>query len=98
MIDAVIASAEDNSEDVGLALNPDDAYELERANKRAIYLGIENRCPVGMTSQIEEFFKKGVRYITLVHSSNNDLADSATDAKGPEHQRISKFGVESLKR
>lgn len=98
MIDAVIASAEDNSEDVGLALNPDDAYELERANKRAIYLGIENGYPIGDDiSNVEEFFNKGVRYITLVHSSNNDLADSATDAKGPEHQGISKFGEQVVK-
>ena len=98
MIDAVIASAEDNSEDVGLALNPDDAYELERANKRAIYIGIENGYPIGDDiSNVEEFFDKGVRYITLVHSSNNDLADSATDAKGPEHQGISKFGEQVVK-
>ncbi|MEM1433199.1 MAG: membrane dipeptidase, partial [Pseudomonadota bacterium] len=35
---------------------------------------------------------RGVRYITLVHSTNNDLADSATDASGPEHGGISDFG------
>ncbi len=98
MIDAVIASTQDNSEAVGLALNPDDAYELERANKRAIYIGIENGYPIGDDiSNVEEFFNKGVRYITLVHSSNNDLADSATDAKGPEHQGISKFGEQVVK-
>ncbi|MEM0931764.1 MAG: membrane dipeptidase, partial [Bacteroidota bacterium] len=30
---------------------------------------------------------------TLVHSSNNDLADSATDPKGAEHGGISDFGA-----
>ena len=95
MIDAVVESTEKNSNNVGLALDPDDAYELEKANKRAIYIGIENGYPIGGDlSNVEAFFNKGVRYITLVHSSNNDLADSATDQKGPEHQGLSKFGEE----
>ena len=95
MIDAIVESTEKNSNNVGLALDPDDAYELEKANKRAIYIGIENGYPIGGDlSNVEAFFNKGVRYITLVHSSNNDLADSATDQKGPEHQGLSKFGEE----
>lgn len=93
MIDAVIASTQANSDTVGLALTPDDAYALEKEGKRAIYLAIENGYPIGNDiSNIELFYNKGVRYITLVHSTNNDLADSATDSKGPEHQGISSFG------
>lgn len=93
MIDAVAASTEQNPAVVGLALNPADAYALEKAKKRAIYLGIENGYPIGDDlSNVELFFNKGVRYITLVHSANNDLADSATDPEGAEHQGISEFG------
>ena len=93
MIDSVIASTERNSDVVGLALNPDDAYALEKEGKRAIYIGIENGYPIGKDlSNVEEYFNKGVRYITLVHSSNNDLADSATDENGTEHGGISEFG------
>ena len=43
------------------------------------------------------FYNAGVRYITLVHSSNNDLADSATDPNGPEHQGLSPFGEEVVR-
>ncbi len=93
MIDSVIASTERNSDVVGLALNPDDAYALEKEGKRAIYIGIENGYPIGNDlANVEEYFNKGVRYITLVHSSNNDLADSATDENGAEHGGISEFG------
>ncbi|NKI32183.1 dipeptidase [Croceivirga thetidis] len=93
MIDSVIASTERNSDIVGLALDPNDAYELEKAGKRAIYIGIENGYPIGSDlSNVEEYYNKGVRYITLVHSSNNDLADSATDDNGTEHGGISEFG------
>lgn len=95
MIDSVIASTERNSDVVGLALDPEDAYTLEKEGKRAIYIGIENGYPIGNDlSNIETYFKKGVRYITLVHSSNNDIADSATDPNGPEHGGISTFGAE----
>ena len=93
MIDSVIASTERNSDVVGLALNPDDAYALEKEGKRAIYIGIENGYPIGSDiSNVEEYYNKGIRYITLVHSSNNDIADSATDPNGTEHGGISEFG------
>ena len=98
MIDAVLASVEKHSDLAGLALDPDDAYTLEKAGKRAIYLGIENGYPIGGDlSNVELYFNKGVRYITLVHSTNNDLADSATDSKGAEHGGISTFGEAVVK-
>ncbi len=94
MIDSIIASTEKNADIVGLALNPDDAYTLEKEGKRAIYIGIENGYPIGKDlSNVAMYFKKGVRYITLVHSTNNDLADSATDPDGSEHGGISDFGA-----
>ena len=98
MIDAVISSAEQNASLVGLALTPKDAYELERDGKRAIYLAIENGYPIGDDlKNIELFYDMGVRYITLVHSSNNDIADSATDSSGAEHEGLSAFGEEVVK-
>ena len=98
MIDSIVTSAERNSDLVGLALNPEDAYSLESEGKRAIYIGIENGYPVGNDlSNIDLFFERGVRYITLVHSSNNDLADSATDPNGSEHGGLSDFGSEVVK-
>jgi membrane dipeptidase len=98
MIDSIVTSAERNSDLVGLALNPEDAYSLENEGKRAIYMGIENGYPVGNDlSNIDLFFERGVRYITLVHSSNNDLADSATDPNGSEHGGLSDLGSEVVK-
>jgi len=94
MLDAVWASAEKNSDIVGIALNPEDAPLLEAEGKRAIYLSIENGYPIGNDlKNVELFYNKGVRYVTLVHSTNNDLADSATDSGGPEHGGISPLGA-----
>ena len=98
MLDAVVASADANADQVGIALNPEDAYALEQAGKRAVYLSIENGYPIGGDiANVEMFFDKGVRYITLVHSTNNDLADSSTDANGPEHNGVSEFGAEVIR-
>ena len=66
--------------------------------KRAVYIAIENGYPIGSDlANVEVFYDKGVRYITLVHSTNNDLADSSTDSKGPEHEGLSQFGEEVVK-
>lgn len=98
MIDSIQASTDRNSDIVGLALNPQDAYDLEKEGKRAIYIGIENGYPIGNDiKNVELYYNKGVRYITLVHSSNNDIADSATDSNGPEHGGLSAFGEEVVK-
>ena len=98
MIDATIESTLENADTVGLALTPDDAIELERQGKRAVYIAMENGYPIGSDlANVEVFYDKGVRYITLVHSTNNDLADSSTDSKGPEHEGLSKFGEEVVK-
>ena len=95
MIDSIVVSTKRNADIVGLALNPEDAYTLEKEGKRAIYIGIENGYPIGNDiSNVSLYFDKGVRYITLVHSSNNDLADSATDPDGSEHGGLSTFGQE----
>ena len=52
MIDSVLTSIERNSDAVGLALNPEDAYVLEKQDKRAIYIGIENGYPLVKIYQI----------------------------------------------
>ena len=65
MIDSILVSIERNSDNVGLAINPQDAYSLEKEGKRAIYIGIENGYPIGEDlSNVETYFNKGVRYIT----------------------------------
>ena len=47
MIDSILVSIEKNADNVGLALNPEDAYKLEKEGKRAVFIGIENGYPIG---------------------------------------------------
>ncbi len=82
---------EANNNKAGIALNPEDAYELEKEGKRAFFIGIENGYPLGNDlSLVEENYNKGARYITLCHTRNNDICDSSTDTL--EHNGLSDFG------
>jgi len=96
--DSVKAGVEQHPELAGIALTPDDARRLKSEGRVAIFLGIENGYPIGTDlSKIEEFHKLGARYITLCHSSNNDICDSSTDNSGPEHNGLSAFGEEVVR-
>ena len=82
-----------NSNLASVALTPDDAYKLKKEGKIAAFIGIENGYPVGKDiSRIQQYYNLGARYITLCHSGNNDICDSSTDQKGPEHDGLSEFG------
>ncbi len=81
-----------------IAYSPDDAYRLKRAGKISAFIGIENGYPIGKNiSRVREFYDRGARYITLCHTRNNDICDSSTDPKGPEHNGLSSFGGEVVK-
>ena len=82
-----------------IAITPKQGYELEKEGKRAIYLGIENGYPIGNNlDHINHFYDLGARYITIVHSHNNDISDSSTDKIGPEYNGLSTFGEEVVER
>lgn len=80
MIDWTYQLVAEHNDRVAIALTPEDAYRLEREGKRAIFLGMENGYPLGTEIEaVQAFYDRGVRYITLTHSKNNQLADSSTD-------------------
>lgn len=98
MIDAVYAACNKYPEMAEIATNAPDASRIEKAGKRAIYIGMENGFPIGTDiNRVKEFYGRGVRYITLCHSSNNEICDSSTDRKGPEFNGLSTFGETVVK-
>ncbi len=93
MIDLTYEVCKENSNIAEVATSPEDVIRLEKQGKRAIYIGMENGFPIGTKlERVEEFYNRGVRYLTLCHSSNNDICDSSTDSNGPEHNGLSDFG------
>jgi len=69
-----------NADKIGLATSPADAYNLWKEGKRIAFIGVENGYPVGLDiGMVKALYDRGARYITLVHTKNNDLCDSSTD-------------------
>jgi membrane dipeptidase len=92
MIDATLAQLK-KTDLAELALNSSDTRRISKKGKTAIYFGMENGFPLAKDiKRVEEFYKRGVRYITLSHSTNNDICDASTDERGPEHHGLSEFG------
>jgi membrane dipeptidase len=76
-----------------LALRADDAERIRKAGRQVVFLSMENGYPLGKDlSLIKTFYDLGVRMLGPVHFANNELADSATDLKGPEWQGLSPLG------
>ena len=80
---------------IGLAVDPGEARRLKKAGRLTAFIGMENGYPLGRDlSLIGSFYDRGVRYITLCHSSDNDICDSSTDRRAPADEGLSAFGRE----
>ncbi len=98
IIDSIYSTVASNSDKLQLAYTSSDVLSIVNDKKKAIYIGMENGFPVGKDlSRVKEFYNRGVRYITLCHSSNNDICDSSTDEGGAEHHGLSSFGRKVVK-
>ena len=76
-----------------LAFRADDAARIAASGKRIVFESIENSYPLGKDlTLLSTFYALGVRMVGPVHFTNNDLADSATDPKGPEWHGLSPLG------
>jgi len=85
------------SGDLEVATRAGDLERIANKGKHAIYLGMENGYPIGNNPDLlNMYYDKGIRYVTLVHSSNNDLCDSSTDTL--EHNGLSPLGEEVVGR
>jgi len=77
-IDAVEALAGRHPDKFAIVRSPRDVARLRQGGHVLLALGMENGAPIGDDiAQVQKFFDRGVRYITLAHSANNRLADSS---------------------
>lgn len=78
---------------IGAATGADDALRLNAAGKLVAFKSIENSYPLGESvAPLAEFQRQGVRLVGIVHSSNNQFADSSTDK--PRWNGLSLLGRE----
>ena len=60
------------------ALNPTQVMENFNNDKISLPMGIENGSAIGNNlKNLNHFFNRGIRYITLTHAKNNQICDSS---------------------
>jgi membrane dipeptidase len=94
MFDSIYSLVDRFPNELGIARSSDDLMKYSAKGIHAVYIGMENAYPIGKDlSRVEAYYERGTRYITLVHTRNNDVCDSSTDPDGPLFNGLSKFGV-----
>lgn len=94
-VDAMVARAPDR---LALARTAADVRREAAAGRLAILLGMENGSPMERDlANVDHFFRRGVRYVTLCHSKDNHLCDSSYDARRT-WKGLSPFGRDVVRR
>ncbi|RNF28734.1 peptidase M19 [Massilia aurea] len=80
LIDTTLARHADR---IGVATTAAEARRLDAAGKLVAFKSIENSYPLGdgaaAMATLADFQRQGVRLVGIVHSKNNQFADSSTD-------------------
>jgi membrane dipeptidase len=85
------------SDKFAFAGTPAEVEANTRAGKLSLPMGMENGAPIGNDlKNLEHFYNRGVRYITLTHSKDNQICDSSGDTTHTWNG-LSPFGREVVK-
>ncbi|MCY4171049.1 MAG: dipeptidase [Bacteroidetes bacterium] len=80
LIDIVEAIASHAPDKFAIATHSSDLYDHKNAGLVSLPLGMENGAPVETIDDLEHFYKRGIRYITLTHGRDNHISDSSYDS------------------
>jgi membrane dipeptidase len=100
MIDAFYKQLDANRDAMGLALTADQAMKAISDGKIAAALAVEGGHAIENDLGIlEDFYNKGVRYMTLTWNNSNDWADASGQVaeEGPLHGGLTEFGKEVVR-
>ena len=93
MVEGIAAGAPDK---FAIARSPAEVEEQFAAGLISLPLGMENGAPVeDDLANVQHFYDRGIRYITLTHSKNNQICDSSyEEADNRRWNGLSPFGRE----
>jgi membrane dipeptidase len=101
MIDGVYEQARRHPESLEMAFTSDDIRRIHKTGKIAALMGIEGGHAIeDSLSALRQFYRLGVRYMTLTHTNTNNWADSSGDINNPKvkhHNGLSDFGREVVR-
>jgi membrane dipeptidase len=95
-IDALHEEVRRNPKDLEMASTADDIVRIRRDGKVAALLGLEGGQLIADSLPVlRDYYRLGIRYMTLKHFKTNDWADAGTDLA--VHNGLSPFGREIVK-
>jgi membrane dipeptidase len=90
-MEALVGRAPDK---FAMAYTTADVQTQFGSEKISLALGMENGTPIGGDlANLQHFYQRGIRYITLAHSESNHISDSSYDLRR-RWQGLSPFGKE----
>ena len=93
MINNVLAIPTLFPDKFALANTPAEVEANFKAGKISLPMGMENGAPIGNDlKNVQYFFDRGIRYITLTHSKDNQICDSSGDTTRTS-KGLSTFGA-----
>jgi membrane dipeptidase len=93
LIDVSYRMIEKYPRDLMLATSTADIRRAKKEGKVGVLMGIEGGHAIeNSLSALREFYRLGVRYMTLTHNNTNEWADACCDT--PRHGGLSDFGKE----
>ncbi|HTX41022.1 MAG TPA: dipeptidase, partial [Acidobacteriaceae bacterium] len=97
LIDAVYQAAAAHPDQMMMAYSPEDIERAHREHKLAALMGIEGGHSIeNSLGLLRDYYRLGVRYMTLTWANSNGWADSSGDAEDPTVQHtpdgLSDFG------
>jgi len=97
LIQATNQQVAKHSDVLGLATTAGDIERLHHDGKIAILMGVEGGHEIqGDLRMLDIYYRLGVRYMTLTHTRNDDLADSSGDK--PQWKGLSPLGRRAVAR
>ena len=97
LIDNVESIVANNPNKFALATSPAEVRENFKNGLISLPLGMENGSPIeGKLENVQYFYERGIRYITLAHSRSNHLSDSSYDEARP-NEGLSDFGKDVVR-
>ncbi len=92
LIDMVESIVDQSGGAMTMAKSTTEVRQAFSADKVAVLLGMENGSPVERKLEnVQYFYERGIRYITLAHSKDNHISDSSYDTRNT-HGGLSAFG------
>ncbi|MGB9032823.1 MAG: dipeptidase [Acidobacteriaceae bacterium] len=87
LIDTVLQQAAKHPDQMMMAYSPEDIERAHREHKLAALMGIEGGHSIeDSLGLLRDYYRLGVRYMTLTWSNSNNWADSSGDADDPNVQ------------